>query len=239
MTTLVTHDGDLVEGDLLGRDNRFVLEVEIDGAVAEVFVDEPGRLTTVLVDGATVLCEPVDDPDRRTDYTAVAIDTGDVRVGVRAAYANDLFLAAFEQGLLPEFSGYDLVRREPPLPEHGRADALLEPTDGDGPERYVEVKSCTHGEDGVVKFPDAPTERGRRHLRALIDVVEDGGEATLVFSVQRPDCDVVRPFRDIDPEFADVLQGASEAGVDVRAFVVRFDPPDYVLVDPDVPVELV
>lgn len=229
------YDDALVAGRLVDRQNRFVLTVEIDGAERDVFLDETGRLTTVLVDDATVYCLPADDPDRSTDYTAVAVDTGDVVASVRAAMANDLFVAALEGGHLPGFDGATVERREPPLPDHGRTDVLL---DRDGRDHYVEVKAVTHVEDGVGKFPDAPSDRAVRHLEGLQALVDSGTPASVVFVCQRPDATVVRPFPEIHPEFADALAAAVNAGVGAHALSLSVDPPVYELADPDVPVQV-
>lgn len=228
------YDDPLVAGRLVERQNRFVLTVAIDGAERDVFLDETGRLTTVLVDDATVHCLPADDPDRSTDYTAVAVDTGDVVASVRAAMANDLFVAALEGGHLPWFAGATVERREPPLPDHGRTDVLL---DHDGRDRYVEVKAATHVEDGTAKWPDAPSDRAVRHLEGLQALVESGTPASVVFVCQRPDATVVRPFPEIHPEFADALAAALDAGVTAHSFSLAVDPPVYELSDPDVPVQ--
>lgn len=229
------YDDDLVTGRLVDRQNRFVITVEIGGTERDVFLDETGRLTTVLVDDATVYCLPADDPDRSTDFTAVAVDTGEVIASVRAAMANDLFVTALEGGHLPVFDGAAIKRREPPLPDHGRTDVLL---DRDGREHYVEVKAVTHVEDGTGKFPDAPSDRAVRHLEGLQALVEAGTPASVVFVCQRPDADVVRPFPEIHPEFADALANAVDAGVTAHSFSLDVDPPVYELADPDVPVQV-
>lgn len=229
------YDEPLVTGRLVERQNRFVLTVEIDGEHRDVFLDETGRLTTVLVDDATIHCLPADDADRATDFTAVAVEAGDVTVSVRAAMANDLFVAAVEAGHLPAFADATVQRREPPLPDHGRTDVLL--AEPDGTERYVEVKAVTHVEDGVGKFPDAPSERAVRHLRGLRSLVESGTPASAVFVCQRPDAEVVRPFPEIDPDFAEALAAAVDAGVDARALSLEIEPPTYRLHEPAIPVE--
>ncbi len=225
----------LVEGRLVERQNRFVVTVEIDGQHRDVYLDETGRLTTVLVDDATVYCQPADDPDRATDFTAVAVDTGAVTVSVRAAMANDLFVQALDGGHVPAFADATVQRQEPPLPDHGRTDVLLE---REGADHYVEVKAVTHVEDGVGKFPDAPSDRAVRHLRGLQALVEDGTPASVVFVCQRPDAEIVLPFREIHPEFADALAEALDAGVTAHAVSLSVDPPVYRLHETEIPVEL-
>lgn len=235
---LLTHEGERRIGQFVERENRFVVRVAFDAAGPErVFLGDPGALRNVLVPGAPVVCEPVDDPDRATDYDAIAIEADGVQVSLRAALANDLFEAVLAGGHLTAFDWVESIERESQLPTHGRADFRLESVDCTRA-AYVEVKSCTHVEDGVAKFPDRQTGRGRRHLRSLESLVDDGTEAHLVFVVQRPDVERVRPFRAVDPEFADLLARASDAGVGVHALSTAFDPPEYSLHRADLPVEL-
>ncbi|WP_459192287.1 DNA/RNA nuclease SfsA [Halosimplex sp. J119] len=239
---LLSRDAEAVTGEFVERVNRFVIRVDFGDSVGKVYLGDPGKLRNVLVPGNEVLCEPADDPDRATDYDAIAIQVdghaGDtVHVSLRAALANDLFAEVLDRGHLPDFEWADEVTREPSLPDHGRADFKLERADS-GRTAYVEVKSTTHVDDGVAKFPDRPTERGRRHLRSLESLVADGVEAHLVFVVQRPDIQRWEPFREIDPEFADLLAEVVEAGVDVRALTTEFDPPHYHLRETELPVQL-
>lgn len=247
--TLLEHDGALVPGTVVERPNRFVLRVRFDGEETDAGVgdgtdDEPERVhlgdpgaLRVLEPGRTVLCRPVDDASRKTDWDAIAVHApeSDCWVSLRASLANDLFVAALEGGYLRRLPMYDSLEREPSLPDHGRADVKLRTDEGPV---YVEVKSCTHVEDGVAKFPDRQTERGRKHLRSLRDLVESGTDAHLVFVVQRPDAAVLKPFREVDPEFADLLAEVREEGVCLSAMSVSFDPPDYVLASADLPIEL-
>lgn len=231
---LLTHAGELLAGTAVDRPNRFVLNVELPAGRERVFLGDPGALA-VLEPGKEVLCSPADDPDRKTGYDAVAVRAGDCWVSLKAALANDLFEAVLRRDVLPEFRPYSSIAREPELPDHGRTDFRLEgngtPTTG-----YVEVKSCTHAADGVVKFPDRPTERGRRHLESLATLAADGYYCHVVFVVQRPDATVFRPFRDVDPAFADTLADVHDRGVNVRVLVTEFDPPHYYLRDTDLPV---
>lgn len=234
--TLLTFDDDLVTGRIVDRPNRFVVRVRFDGDVERAFIGDPGALEGILEPGRKIRCSPVDDPDRSTDYDAIAIDVDGTDVSVRAALANDLFEAALATDGVPAFEGYELCKREPQLPDHGRADFLLR--DRSDSSAYVEVKSCTHVEDGVAKFPDRQTERGRRHLRSLESLVDDGTEAHLVFVVQRPDVDRFRPYRSVDPEFADLLARVRSAGVRVHALATAFDPPHYRLHERTLPIDL-
>lgn len=232
---LATHEDTLVAGAVVERPNRFVLRVRVGDETVRAFLGDPGALR-VLEPGREVLCRPVDDPERSTDYDAIAVRVDDAYVSLRPALANDLFETVLELRLLPEFERYGAVAREPQLPDHGRTDFRLTAPDR---EAYVEVKSATHVEDGVAKFPDRQTERGRRHLRSLAALQEEGTDTHVVFVVQRPEVERFRPFREVDPAFADLLAAVHDEGVGVRALVVAFDPPAYVLRETDLPVEFV
>lgn len=233
---LLIHDGELISGTVIERPNRFVLRVLFSkgGEPERVFLGDPGALE-VLTPGVTVHCSPVADENRKTAYDAIAAEVDEINVSLRAALANDLFEAALAQERLPDFAGYTIHKREPSLPDHGRADFILTPPNKTG-ETYVEVKSCTHAENGVGKFPDRPTERGRRHLRSLQQLVKEGTEAHLVFVAQRPDIETIIPFREVDPDFADLLDEAQEDGVNIHAIAIEFEPPEYRLTDADIPV---
>lgn len=235
MEPLHTFEGELVTGTIVDRPNRFVVRVRFDESPERVFLGDPGALEDVLEPGREILCSPVADPDRSTGYDAIAVHVDDVFVSVRAALANDLFENALEQELVPAFVNYAVRTREPQLPDHGRTDFLLDAPDGQA--AYVEVKSCTHVEDGVAKFPDRQTERGRRHLESLRDLHDEGDETHVVFVIQRPDVERFRPYRSVDPDFADLLSSVRSAGVGVHAIATDFDPPHYWLREESVPIE--
>ncbi|WP_049926988.1 DNA/RNA nuclease SfsA [Halopiger goleimassiliensis] len=230
------YEATLQRGTVLERSNRFTLLVDVDGQQRRAYLRNTGGLETTLEAGRTVLCRPADDEDRKTDFDAIAISADGTWVTVDATLPNEIFDRCVADGLVPQFEGYRLESREPSLPEGGRTDFRLRSPSG--ADAYVEVKSNTWVVDGVSKFPDRPTERGRRHLRHLTSLVGPERECHVVFVVQRPDAAVVRPFRSVDPDFADLLSTAVEAGVDVHALTTRFDPPVVTLEDPDLPVEV-
>lgn len=236
MTVLFTVDGDLVDGAIVDRPNRFVVRVRFDEDAEKVLLGDPGALQNIISPGREILCSPVNSARRVTDFDAIAVNVDGTFVSVRAALANDLFRHAMKQDALSTFAGYTILKREPDLPAHGHTDFLLETAGCD--EAYVEIKSSTHVEDGVAKFPDRPTKRGRRHLQSLMELQTLGKETHVCFVVQRPDVRRMQPYWDIDREFGELLSKAQEAGVNITAVTISFDPPQYVLRDSSLPVDL-
>ncbi|KYH38785.1 MAG: sugar fermentation stimulation protein [Candidatus Bathyarchaeota archaeon B23] len=194
------------------RVNRFLGLAEVDGSQEEVYIPNPGRLQELLRPGVTVYLSENPSPRRKTSFDLVLVEAGGLLVSIDSRIPNRLFVEAMEGGQLREFEGLQIEGREVPL-DGSRIDFLL----SDGHRRMlVEVKSCTLVEEGVALFPDAPTERGRRHLRSLAE--RPGGlEAAAVFIIQRGDAEVFRPNVELDPAFAEALREARGMGVDVYA----------------------
>lgn len=233
---LLTVDGDLRAGKIRERQNRFILTVEFDSGVREqVYISNTGSWN-VTKPGRKIIVRPVDATDRKTAFDAVFVEADGVWVSVNATFANTAFQAAVDQRLVPPFEEYSIVKTEPSLPSGGRSDFELETPEAG--QALVEVKSCTLVEGNVATFPDRPTERGRRHLRELIELQEGGTETHLVFVIQRPDGEWFRPNASVDPELATLVSEAIETGVGIHAIQLSIDPPDVSLGSADVPIEV-
>lgn len=198
------------------RPNRFLLRCAFpsdDDAVAEVHLPDPGRLRELLTPGATVWVRPAAAPGRRTDWSAVLVETPDGGlVSVDTTMPNRLIRRALEADALDEFRGWELQRPEVRIGA-SRIDFLLARGER---QLAVEVKSVTLVEDGVALFPDAVTARGARHVRELAEVASrPDWEAAVLFVLQRSDAHRIEAARSIDPEFADALAEARQAGVRV------------------------
>lgn len=206
----------LVEARFLDRPNRFVVLAAVDGGGEVVaHLADPGRLRELLVPGRRMGLRP-EPPvaSRSTRWTALLVEApdGDGWVSVNTTLPNRLVRRALAGDALPEFAGWRLVRWEVPF-GGSRLDFLLDNPAGE--RLYVEAKSVTLVEDGVALFPDAVTARGARHLRELVRAVEEGHQAAVLFVLQRPDADRIVAARRIDPDFADALSAARDAGVRV------------------------
>jgi sugar fermentation stimulation protein A len=211
----------LVEARFVRRPNRFVVEARVGGVGAgtsdEVVAHlaDPGRLKELLVPGRRMGLRPeAPSSTRATRWTAVLVESPDGAgwVSLNTTMPNRLVRAALASGSLSEFRGWRLSRWEVPFGS-SRLDFLLEDTRGG--HMYVEAKSVTLVDDGVALFPDAVTARGTRHLEELIRAREEGHGAAVLFILQRRDARRIVAARSIDPDFADALIRAEEAGVRV------------------------
>ena len=204
----------LIEAKLLERPNRFLGVVDIDGREELCFIPNPGRMHELMVANARVYLLEKRSEHRKTRYDMVLVDYGGVMVGVDSRLPNTLLAEAVNAGRLNEFRGYTVEKTEPVFHD-SRLDLVL----SDGQKQVmVETKSCTLVEDGVALFPDAPTKRGARHMRALVKAQETGRSAA-VFVIQRCDASEFRPNDGTDPEFGEALRRAASMGVETYAYV--------------------
>lgn len=193
------------------RPNRFIAHVELDGHLQVCHVKNTGRCRELLVSGARVLVQRIDKPGRKTDLDLIGVWKGQRLINMDAAAPNRVFAEwALAGGFLP---GLTLLKAEA---VHGdsRFDFYLEA----GPRRgFVEVKGVTLEEDGVVRFPDAPTERGVKHLRGLERCVQEGYQAWAVFVIQMEGVRHFSPNWATHPQFGQALIQAQSAGVRLLA----------------------
>jgi len=224
----------MVDGVFLERPNRYLARVEINGEETFAHVPDPGRLPGLMIPGRRVRLIHQPGPKRKTDYSLVLVRHGSIWVSVFPVFANALVGDALEEGKIDGLKGYGSYAREARMGK-SRFDFRLDyPGNRTA---FVEVKSVSFVEDTVGKFPDAPTERGARHLRELTDLKGQGYRAAVVFVSQRSDSRSVRPNDPVDPQFGECLRRAREAGVELYAFNCRVTPSSVSLKDP-LPVNL-
>jgi sugar fermentation stimulation protein A len=224
--------GPLRAARFLRRDNRFRVTVQMDGQTVMAHLPNSGRLSELLTPGRELRLASMPYAHRKTLYDLKLVRYAGVWVSVDARLPNPLFAEAFRAGSLPGFEGYKRLQAEVTLGD-SRIDFLLI---GLTQHCWVETKSVTLVEEGIARFPDAPTLRGRRHLATLIHAVERGERAAVVFVVQRPDAQAFRPHAEADPLFAEALRQASAAGVAVLAFRCHVSEEDIAL-DTLIPVQ--
>ena len=214
---LKVYFGELVEGRFIRRLNRFAALVGIGGKEELVHVANSGRMRELLVEGRRVFLKPVSGDHRKTAFDIAMVDLGHSLASADARLPNLLVNEALETARLPELAGYASFRREVTFGE-SRLDLALVGPDGTC---LVETKSVTLVVDGVGLFPDAPTIRGRKHVRSLTKALTAGYRSAVVFVVQRDDAESMAPNDDADPEFGAALRLAVEKGVEVYAYGCR------------------
>lgn len=209
----------LVEARFIGRVNRFLALVELNGREEGIHVANSGRLRELFVPGAPVWLKPapalsLSKGGRKTAYDLALVETAGTLVSADARLPNSLVTEAVATGLLGDFGSPSAVVRESTFRE-SRFDLMLE---YDGSRHYVEVKSVTLVERGVSLFPDSPTLRGAKHLNTLAEAVRAGHRASVVFVVQRADATAFAANEPADPALAEALRRATACGVDASAY---------------------
>ena len=200
----------MVRGIFLSRPNRFIAHIEIDGKEEICHVKNTGRCRELLIPGATVWCQKFDNPTRKTKFDLICVQKGDLLINMDSQAPN----AAAREWLL---SG-GLGEIEDLKAEYTHGDSRFDFSFiKDGKRYFLEVKGVTLEHDGVCSFPDAPTERGVKHLQGLTAAVEDGFGAFVLFVVQMADMKYLHPNDETDPAFGKALRKAAETGVTVLA----------------------
>ena len=215
----------------LSRPNRFIARVEIDGREETVHVKNTGRCRELLVPGRTVWLEESANPARKTGYDLIAVDKDGLLVNMDAQAPNRVFAEWAQAGNF--VTGLTLLRPETRWGK-SRFDFYWE---AGGRKGFVEVKGCTLEEHGFCRFPDAPTERGVKHLHELAACMADGYEAAVCFVIQMEGMTSFSPNDDTHPAFGDALRAAHAAGVRVLALGCHAEP-DSLTVTHTVPVVL-
>lgn len=203
--------GKILPARFLSRPNRFVARVEAEGEELVCHVKNTGRCRELLVPGATVWLEESPNPSRKTKFDLIAVEKGDRLINMDAQAPNKVFGEWVAAGGFRE--GLTLLRPETTYGS-SRFDFYLESSKSRG---FVEVKGVTLEEDGVVRFPDAPTLRGVKHLDELVKAHEAGYEAAVCFVIQMENVRWFAPNDVTHPEFGQALRRAAQAGVEILA----------------------
>ncbi|MBE6652149.1 MAG: DNA/RNA nuclease SfsA [Ruminococcaceae bacterium] len=220
----------------ISRPNRFIALVDVNGRTETVHVKNTGRCRELLVPGATVYLAAAENPTRKTPYDLIAVDKvlpdgRTVTVNMDSQAPNAIAAEWLPvSGLFPETA---TIRREVTYGD-SRFDFCIQTADTTA---YLEVKGCTLEQDGVALFPDAPTERGVKHIRELTALAREGCPAYILFIIQMKGTHTFRPNDATHKAFGDALREANAAGVHILAVDCRVIP-GTVTVDGYINVEL-
>ena len=227
----------IVKGIFKSRPNRFIAKVEVDGKEETVHVKNTGRCRELLRENVTVYLEKSSNPNRKTAFDLVAVEK--VREGKENLLVN-------MDSQIPNAVAYEWLKEENPLFSQN-AKVKREVTFGDSRfdlyvedgerKAFVEVKGVTLEHNGYALFPDAPTERGVKHINELVKAKEAGYEAYILFVIQMKEVHSFSPHKEMHKDFADALRNASEKGVKVIAMDCKVTP-DGMIIDKEVKVYL-
>ena len=196
----------ITKATFIARPNRFIAQVEVDGHIETVHVKNTGRCKELLIPGCTVFLTASDNPERKTKYDLVAVikDNG-LLINIDSQAPNKV-AAEYLQS-----QNYDVI-----IPEYTYGDSRIDFYMEKGKKKYLmEVKGCTLERDGIGYFPDAPTERGVKHINELIKAKKAGYHAILAFVIQMDGVTEVRPNIETHPEFGTAFEKAKKAGVEI------------------------
>ena len=217
----------ITKAKFIRRVNRFVAEVSLNGETEVVHVKNTGRCRELLIPGCELWLTAPGTPDRKTKYDLVAVRKSDgVLYNIDSQAPNKVVKEWLDKQdytkVIPEYTYGD-----------SRIDFYMEKVDSDGKiEKYLmEVKGCTLEIDGIGYFPDAPTERGVKHIRELIKAREAGYRTALAFVIQMAGVSEVRPYIDMQPEFGEAMEDAKKAGVDIIFYKCHVEPDILEIVD--------
>lgn len=228
--------GQIIRGKFLTRPNRFIAHVEIGGKEELVHVKNTGRCKELLLPGVTVWLSCSNNPLRKTKFDLIGVEKlrkgkSPLLINMDSQAPNDAAAEWLTKGEL--FSPDARIRREV-FYGSSRFDFYIE----DGTRKaFMEVKGVTLEHNGIAKFPDAPTQRGVKHIQELIACLKDGFEAYVLFVVQMKEISCLRPNDETHKAFGDALREAAKAGVKILA-VDCLVTPDSLLLDAPIPVIL-
>ncbi len=228
-------EGNLLEGVFVERLNRFIAHIEINNKIEKVHVANTGRMKELLIQGTKVIVRKVDNPNRKTKYDLLHVYKGDSLVFIDSKAPNIILERAFNERKLEGFrKKYDIIKREVKF-GNSRFDLALSNKDE---MVLVEAKCATLVKDnGIATFPDAPTERGTKHVLELIEAKKRGFRGAVFFIVQRDDAVIFTPNREMDSKFADAVKKAYKFGVEFYAYICEIKPHEMNIIR-SIPVEI-
>lgn len=204
----------IVNAKFIRRPNRFQGYVYINNKEEFVHVPNTGRCREILIPGVTVILREEDNPSRKTKYDLIAAYKQNMLINIDSQIPNKVVEEALINKRIDRFKKFSIIQREKTF-GNSRFDFKLSNSNY---EYYLEVKGVTLEDNGITKFPDAPTERGKKHLLELIEVKKSGRGAGVLFLIQLENVNYFTPNDEMDKEFGKALRMAKSNGVDVMAY---------------------
>lgn len=225
----------ITRAEFVKRPNRFQGYVNLNGEEILVHVPNTGRCKEILIPGTTVILRNENNPNRKTKYSLIAAYKREKVINIDSQAPNHMVEEALKNKVISELKEYHILKRESTF-GNSRFDFKLQHDDTNS-EYYLEVKGVTLEEDNIAYFPDAPTERGIKHILELVELKKMGIGAGILFAIQ---LDGVKEFRPSDithKAFGDALRLAYKEGVDIMAYISEVEE-DSITIYKSVPVKL-
>ena len=207
----------VIKATFIERPNRFVSYCEVNGKREKVHVKNTGRCKELLIQNCTVYLEESDNPNRKTKYSLIAVEKGDRLINMDSQVPNKVIYEALKSKKI-NLPGIDeeitLIKPEKTY-GNSRFDIYLE---SKNKKAFIEIKGVTLEEQNIVKFPDAKTERGVKHIKELIEAKKDGYNCYIIFLVQMNNVLYFTPNNEMHKELGDSLIEARNSGVQVLAY---------------------
>lgn len=210
------YNKNIYEGIFVKRPNRFNAIVILEGEEITVHVPNTGRCREILKEGTKVFLREELNPNRKTKYDLVAaIKDENILISIDSQIPNKVVFEALNQGQIDKLKKFDKILKEKTF---GKSRFDFKLSTGDDEEYYLEVKGVTLEDKGYARFPDAPTERGTKHILELIEAKKKGYGAGILFLIQLEGVSRFSPNDSTDPEFGNALRLANENGIDIFAY---------------------
>ena len=220
-------DSKLIPGKLIKRYKRFLTKIQLNNKFVTAHCPNPGSMLGISKPGSGVFISKASNKKRKLKYTLELIDLGNGNlVGVNTLKANRIIEEALNQKKIQELKHFHDIKREVPCGGDSRIDFLLAKKDT---ECFLEVKSVTlrrntEEKEGIAEFPDSVTARGSKHLNTLSKIVKRGGNAIVLYLIQRSDCKKFKIAEDIDPDYMKAMKSAISAGVKILCYCCKISP---------------
>ena len=198
-------------GKFISRPNRCIANVEVDGKIEVCHVKNTGRCKELLIPNATVYIQRNDNPNRKTKFSLIGVLKGNKKINIDSQVTNKVVNEWISEGML--FKDVTLVKPECKY-KNSRFDFYVETK---SKKIFIEVKGATLEENGIVRFPDAPTERGVKHIHELVECINEGYEAYIIFVIQMKEVLYFTPNDLTHKAFGDALREAERKGVHILA----------------------
>ncbi|KXA12981.1 DNA/RNA nuclease SfsA [Clostridium perfringens] len=213
----------------LRRPNRFQAYVILDDEELLVYVPNTGRCREILKEGCTVLLRKGTTPNRKTPYDLIAAYKGEVLINIDSQIPNKVVEEALKNKKIEKLVKFNNISREKTF-GNSRFDFKLQ--DDNKNTYFLEVKGVTLEENGETRFPDAPTERGKKHILELIEIKKLGMGAGIIFLIQIDNVNKFSPNDETDPKFGEALRLAKKEGVDIFAYNCKVTEEEIELLNP-------